>query len=171
MRGHGMTSGTFQRLSSQTPHYDVTMLGYNYRMDDLRAAIGLTQLGRLHNWNKIRQALTDVYRKAIAQYCPAISVPFARNNVSAHHIMPVLLPLDINRDGLVAGLRKAGIQTTIHYPPVHQLSFYHDRFPSVRLPKTEEFFRRELTLPLHPRMDEGLVERVVTALANELKVN
>ena len=168
MRGHGMTSGTFQRLTARSPTYDVTMLGYNYRMDELRAAIGLVQLKHLPAWNAKRKALTQEYRRLLGRLCPAVSVPFAAWGTSSHHIMPVVLPKDADRESVVTWMKEAEIQTTIYYPPVHQLSFYQTRSPSVRLPRTEEFAGRQLTLPLHPRMQARHVESVVTALANAL---
>jgi dTDP-4-amino-4,6-dideoxygalactose transaminase len=82
--------------------------------------------------------------------------------------MPVVLPPDADRDAIIAALRSAGIQTTIHYPPVHLLSYYRTRHPEVSLPLTEEYCLRELTLPMHPRMDASQVERVVVALADAL---
>ena len=60
------------------------------------------------------------------------------------------------------------MQTTVHYPPVHDLSFYRHLFPSNHLPKTEDFAERELTLPLHPKMEEDDVETVADALATAL---
>jgi dTDP-4-amino-4,6-dideoxygalactose transaminase len=165
LRGHGMTSGTFQRLTSRSPTYDVTMLGYNYRMDELRAAIGLVQLNNLRSWNEKRRSLTEFYKKILPEKCPSVSVPFTGwNALSSHHIMPIVLPRSIDRQKVVSELRDAGVQTTIHYPPVHQLSFYRDRSPSVRLEKTEEFAQRELTLPLHPQMQEEDVMQVAMAL-------
>jgi dTDP-4-amino-4,6-dideoxygalactose transaminase len=62
-------------------------------------------------------------------------------------------------------MRKAGIHTSIHYPPVHLFSYYRKRFPDTSLPITEAFSGRELTLPLHPSLDAGDVTRVVEALA------
>src|SRR5437879_9553517 len=62
-RSHGMTSGTRQRLDSRSPDYDVTILGFNYRMDELRAAVGLAQLQRLTGWNDIRRGLSLRYRQ------------------------------------------------------------------------------------------------------------
>ncbi len=170
MRGHGMTSGTVQRLTSRTPNYDVTMLGYNYRMDELRAAIGLAQLRRLAAWNAKRKTLTELYRVLLDEHCPAADVPFSRNAASSNHIMPVVLPESAERQNVVAHLRDAGIQTTIHYPPVHELSFYRSRLQSAHLPKTEEFARRELTLPLHPKMESLQVEAVVAALSSALSL-
>jgi dTDP-4-amino-4,6-dideoxygalactose transaminase len=171
MRAHGMTSGTLQRLKSQASTYDVTMLGYNYRMDELRAAIGLAQLKKLKMWNEKRKALTCMYRRTLEAHCPEVRVPFAARDNSSHHIMPIVLPRDADRQSVMARLRGDEIQTTIHYPPAHQLSFYRSLYPSVRLRETEEFARRELTLPLHPRMEEWQVDVVSYALAKSLMHN
>ncbi len=165
-RGHGMTSGTHQRLNSRTPHYDVTMLGFNYRMDELRAAIGLVQLNSLASWNEARRHLVDQYRRLIAERCPAVKVPFAAPRTSSHHLMAVLLPTGLARQDVIDHLRTRGIQTTIHYGPVHQLTLYRQLCPGVHLPRTEDFAQRELTLPLHPAMDADDVEMVVAALAD-----
>ena len=94
-RSHGMTSGTRQRLDSRTPDYDVTILGYNYRMDELRAALGLVQLRRLQEWNDIRRRLSLRYRRLMAEHCPSVTVPFADGWPSAHHLMPAVLPAEI----------------------------------------------------------------------------
>jgi dTDP-4-amino-4,6-dideoxygalactose transaminase len=171
MRGHGMTTGTLQRLTSRAATYDVTMLGYNYRMDELRAAIGLAQLKKLKTWNEKRKALTRMYRRALETQCPDVRVPLAALDNSSHHIMPIVLPPDADRQSVMTRLRGDEIQTTIHYPPAHQLSFYRSLYPSVQLAETEEFARRELTLPLHPRMEEWQVEAVCSALAKSLMSN
>jgi dTDP-4-amino-4,6-dideoxygalactose transaminase len=167
-RSHGMTSGTRQRLDSRTPDYDVTMLGFNYRMDELRAALGLVQLSRLTEWNNVRRHLSQHYRKLIAQHCPSVTVPFRDDWLSTHHLMPVVLPAEAGRQAVIDGLRGQGIQTTVHYPPVHRLSFYHDLYPNDHLLRTEDFARRELTLPLHPRMSPAVVEFVVGCLTEAL---
>jgi dTDP-4-amino-4,6-dideoxygalactose transaminase len=167
-RSHGMTSGTRQRLNSRAPDYDVTLLGFNYRMDELRAAFGLAQLKRLTEWNDLRRRLSMHYRQLIREHCGSVIVPFADAWVSAHHLMPVLLPTASSRQRVIDGLRNQGIQTTVHYPPVHRLTFYNDRDPHCSLPRTEEFARRELTLPLHPLMNPATVELVVSALASTL---
>ena len=169
-RSHGMTSGTRQRLDSRSPDYDVTLLGFNYRMDELRAAVGLAQLRRLTEWNDIRRALSLRYRQLIAERCPSVTVPFANAWPSAHHLMPAVLPTAIDRQAVIDGLRGRGVQTTIHYPPVHRLTFYNNMCPDCRLRQTEEFARRELTLPLHPRMNAASVELVVNSLADSLSV-
>ena len=173
MRGHGMTTGTFQRLSSRTSTYDVTMLGFNYRMDELRAAIGMVQLKHLAQWNLIRKSLTAQYLELLRAQCPEVVLPFAKAKgssarTSSHHIMPVVLPERVDRQGVADKLRDAGIQTTMHYPPAHLFTFYRKRHPSVNLPNTEQYARRELTLPLHPKMNSKHVQMVVGVLAEAL---
>jgi dTDP-4-amino-4,6-dideoxygalactose transaminase len=171
MRSHGMTSGTFQRFSNRTVGYDVTMLGYNYRMDELRASIGLAQLKNLARWNEKRRRLTQSYVQSLKERCPTVCVPFAKWRASSepsssHHIMPIVLPEDMDQRRVIDRLRDVAIQTSNHYPPIHRLSFYRSRFPAVSLPRTEQFAQRELTIPLHPKMEEWQVENVATVLAS-----
>lgn len=168
MRSHGMTSSTLQRLHGRMATYDVTMLGYNYRMDELRAAVGLVQIKNLKLWNGKRKALTEAYRGFLEEYCPDVSMPFLKPRASSHHLLPVILPIDANRQQVAEKMRDAAIQTSVHYPPVHRFSWYRSRFPSVRLPRTEEFALRELTLPLHPKLEVRQIESVVRALAKAL---
>jgi dTDP-4-amino-4,6-dideoxygalactose transaminase len=167
-RSHGMTSGTRQRLDSRSPDYDVVTLGFNYRMDELRAALGLAQLGRLTEWNEIRRKLALRYRALIARQCAAVAVPFTDTWMSTHHLMPIVLPAAIDRQSVIDRLRADGIQTTIHYPSVHLMTYYGRLFPDCRLARTEEFASRELTLPLHPRMTPADVDLVVNSLAASL---
>lgn len=167
-RGHGLTSGTFQRHGKAMLGYDVTMLGYNYRIDELRAALGLVQMKNLLAWNEHRRELTTHYRKLLAQRAQDVVVPFSAPRTSACHIMPIVLPRQCDRVAVISALKTAGVQTTIHYPPTHLFSFYQEVFPDVRLPETEDFAARELTLPLHPRMQEPHVDLVTRALADAL---
>ncbi len=165
MRSHGMTTGTLDRHTGHAYSYDVTLLGYNYRMDELRAAMGLSQLAHLAAWNVKRRDLTKTYRQLLLEYCPAITVPFDSQRVSAAHLMPVLLPEATNRREVMAKLKASNIQSSIHYPPVHGFSYYRQRFPGIHLTLTERFCARELTLPLHPGLDESAVNRVTSTLA------
>lgn len=167
-RAHGMTSGARQRLTSRRPDYDVTILGFNYRMDELRAALGLVQLKKLPEWNDSRRRLSATYRELIAELCPSVTVPFEAPWPSTHHLLPIVLPPATSRQRIIDRLRKRGVQTTVHYPPVHRLTFYRDLYPELALPRTEDFARRELTLPLHPRMSTLDVDKVVDALAAAL---
>jgi dTDP-4-amino-4,6-dideoxygalactose transaminase len=138
----------------------------NHRMDELR----LVQLGSLCRWNRRRRDLVGGYRDARAERCPEVRVPFANaERPSAYHFLPAPLPSSADREVVMGRMQAAGIQTTVHFPPIHRLSFYRDRDPSLRLPHTEAFAGRELNLPLHPKLEDGDIETVADALAAALK--
>lgn len=168
LRSHGMTRTALPRGGGHSASYDVNMLGYNYRMDELRAAIGLAQLERLEASNERRGALTSAYRTMLAEHCPGVTVPFSQPRTSAFHILPVLLPEQTDRQGVMQYMTAAGIQTSVHYPPAHLFSLYRENRPLAQLPRTEDFARRELTLPLHPKLEFGQVEHVARTLAASL---
>jgi dTDP-4-amino-4,6-dideoxygalactose transaminase len=140
------------------------MLGFNYRLDELRAAVGMVQLHHLPEWNRKRKALAQAYRQRLASYMPSVVVPFDEKHRTAAHLMAILLPENCWREEIMGSLRHFGIQSSIHYPPVHLFSYYRKLFPDIVLPKSEEFSIRELSLPLHPAMEEEDVDRVVTYL-------
>jgi dTDP-4-amino-4,6-dideoxygalactose transaminase len=164
MRTHGMTTVTLDRHRGHAFSYDVTMLGYNYRMDELRAAMGIVQLTYLKQWNKRRRELTEFYRKKLAESLPQIIIPFDKEHKTAAHLLPILLPASVNREQIMTKLNQAGIQSSIHYQPVHKFSYYLQRFPGVNLPKTEQYADRVLTLPLHPALNENHIQRIVDTL-------
>lgn len=169
MRSHGLTHSTLERDRGRVFSYDVVELGLNYRMDELRAAIGLVQLRSLAKWNERRRELTVLYRLKIAEELPEVLVPFSEGHETCAHIMPVILPERADRTAVMAGLRRENIQSSIHYPPAHKLSHHRDNwFSGVSLPHTEEFAGRELTLPLHPGMEDGDVDIVLDVLKKGL---
>lgn len=171
MRAHGMTSNAHQRLQTRSVQYNVISPGWNYRMDEIRAALGLVQLSRLDTLNARRADLAALYRELLAplQERGILTIPFPRRGVTANHIFPVVLPAGIDRSAVIAAMSAAGVQTTVHYPPVHGLHYYRRRWPGMRLPVTEEFARRELTIPLHPQMTDTDVELVCNALERALR--
>ncbi|MDI6853492.1 MAG: DegT/DnrJ/EryC1/StrS family aminotransferase [Deltaproteobacteria bacterium] len=164
-RSHGMTSLTWDRYLGHNFSYDVVAQGYNYRLDDLRAALGLVQLARLEAANQERRRLTLFYREKL-QELGRVEIPFLAEKVdtSSCHIFPILLPTTADRSRFMAHLAESGIQTSIHYPPVHNFTYYRQIWPAAfdhRLPRTEEVARREVTLPLFPTMSTDQAEEVV----------
>ena len=162
MRSHGMTSTTYDRHQGHAFSYDVIELGYNYRIDELRSALGLAQLGKLTHWNTQRKRLCDRYRKLLSSI-DAIILPFLETNgESVNHIFPVLLKEDERRQEFMAYLKTHGIQTSIHYPAVHLFDYYRRSYGcrTGMLPKTEQVANREVTLPLYPDMKTDDVEYI-----------
>jgi dTDP-4-amino-4,6-dideoxygalactose transaminase len=162
LRSHGMTTMTWDRHRGHAATYDVAVAGLNYRLDEMRAALGLVQLGRLADNNARRGRVVRSYRDALAAR-PAIVVPFKDRDESTFHLLPVLLPPGTDRAAVMGALRQAGIQTSVHYPPTHLFGAYRGTSPP--LPRAEALAPRILTLPLYPRMTEADVQTVVGALA------
>jgi dTDP-4-amino-4,6-dideoxygalactose transaminase len=127
----------------------------------------LAQLRKLRANHARRQAITRQYRLALGD--SGIDLPFQHAiEESAYHIFPILLPSNLDRTRFIDLMREARIQTSIHYPPIHQFSYYAGRYPGIRLPLTEEAARREVTLPLYPAMGDEAVAAVISAVRNAL---
>ncbi len=165
-RSHAMTSGTWDRHRGRTDTYDVVQLGYNYRLDEPRAALLLSRLEGLEADIARRRELTLRYRELLAQV-PRVIVPFEDADVpgSSCYVLPVMLERDGAQSEVARRMREHGVQTSIFYPAVHRFSAYRERFPDVSLPITELASRTELTLPLFPHMTDEDQVRVVSELA------
>ena len=163
LRSHGLSRPTWERHQTGALGYEVEALGFNYRFDEIRAAIARCQLAKVDRLNQRRRELTAAYRSALAAV-PGVRVPFAGHDLSLSscHVMPVLVEGDVPR--IRAELREQGIQTSKHYEPVGNFPTYRGAEPS---PSTE-LARGLLTLPLGPSMTETDVERVAVALGQAL---
>jgi dTDP-4-amino-4,6-dideoxygalactose transaminase len=165
-RSHAMTSGTWDRHSGRTDTYDVTALGFNYRLDEPRSALLLSRLERLEREITRRRELTVRYRELLAGV-EGIIVPFEDSEVptSSCYVLPIMIDEDGRQAEVSSRLRERGIQTSIFYPSIHRFTAYRERFPDVSLPITELASRTELTLPFYPHMSFDDQDRVATALA------
>jgi dTDP-4-amino-4,6-dideoxygalactose transaminase len=161
MRSHGMKTISWDKYRGHLSSYDIGELGYNYRTTEIQAAMGLVQLKKLDRNNRRRKKLVEVYRREL-QGVSGISIPFSQSQGHlSYHLFPILVRpgeeglFSVRRDQLIEGLRDFKIQTSVHYPPIHLFSLYRKQFgfKEGMLPKTEEVSRREVTLPLHPRME------------------
>ncbi len=165
LRSHGMTTLTWDRHRGHAHSYDVVTEGFNYRLDELRAAIGLVQLGRLETGNAARAQIAARYRAAL-DGVQGLQFPFSEpeaQEASAHHLAVVLLPPGARREIVRGALDRRGIQTSVHYPPIHRFSAYAARSHR-RLPRTDDVAERVLTLPLFPQLEADQVEVVIESL-------
>ncbi len=165
MRSHGMTTLTWDRHKGHSFSYDVVARGYNYRLDEMRAALGIIQLRRVPLANAQRREITLSYRENLKN-SEFLEIPFlGAPEGSTHHLFPVLLRDGTRRADFMAALAREGIQTSIHYPPVHRFSSYLNLLPGDhRLPVTNEVCSREVTLPLFPHMREDQLRQVIHAV-------
>jgi dTDP-4-amino-4,6-dideoxygalactose transaminase len=169
LRSHGMTALTWDRHQGHAHSYDVVALGYNYRIDEIRSALGQVQLAKLQRNNERRRQLVAEYRCKLADL-PGLTIPFdGHPGASACHLLPVVLDEGVSRRAFIERMRDGGIQTSIHYPPIHQFSYYRERHqPTGELPLTEKAGRREVTLPLYPGMADSDVQIVCDTVREAL---
>ena len=159
-----MTSGTWDRHRGHSASYDVVALGFNYRMDEPRAALLSARLRGLEQDIELRRALVRRYRAQLAGV-PGISIPYEDSDVglSSCYVMPVIVERAELRDPLRDWLSERGIQTSVLYPAIHEFTEYRGASPEA-LPQSELIARSELTLPLFPHLSESDQDRVVAAL-------
>jgi dTDP-4-amino-4,6-dideoxygalactose transaminase len=172
LRSHGMTSLSWDRHKGHAWSYDVVDLGYNYRIDEMRSALGRVQLGKLPLNNQRRADLTRQYREWLAELAPQVKMPFGeQRGTSCYHILPILLPPGTDRIHFMEGMKVHGIQTSIHYPPVHEFQLYREEWQKrgSPLPLTEEAASREVTLPLYPTMSDEQVRWAAESVQQSLQ--
>ena len=169
LRSHGMTSLTWDRHRGHASSYDVVELGFNYRIDEPRAALAAARLAKLDRDNEMRARAAGLYRdrlESIAGIAPAM--PEREGERSAHHLFTVLVDAGVDRDAVREGLTTERVQTSVHYPPIHSFTAYRDSGLDAEVPITEDYARRAITLPLFPAITDTQIGEVCEALEKSL---
>lgn len=168
LRSHGMTTMSYQRASGHATTYDVVELGYNYRMDDIRAALGVVQMSKLQHDLDQRLAVRSRYIKKLSAI-PSVIVPFSTNTeFVSNYIMPIVLKDSTmeKRDSVRNFLHNLGIQTSVHYPAIHRFAIYQNY--KTDLPKTEYVADNEITLPMYSSLTFEEIDYIVESLKEAL---
>lgn len=164
LRSHGMTSLTWDRNKGHSFSYDVVDLGYNYRIDEIRSALGLIQMEKVDKNNSKRAWLVKNYREMLYDI-EYITCPFNNtDSISSYHLFPVLLKNGCNREFFMKFMKCKGIQTSIHYPPIHKFSQYEEYSKGCRFSVTDEIENRIVTLPLYPGMNEYNINYITKSI-------
>ena len=150
LRNHAINKSMLERSLSKTPTYEIEELGYNYRIDDIRSTIGIEQLKKIDGLNNLRRKVALNYKKMINKELPEIIIPFSNfiGEKYSYHLFPILLPSSLDREKLINFLSSNGIQTSIHYKPIHKLKFYKKR--NFRLENLDSISSHILSLPIYP---------------------
>ncbi len=116
-RSHGMSALTLDRHKGRAISYDVVLSGLNYRIDEMRASLGIVQLEKLEEGNRSRKVLVERYINNLKDV-EEITIPFQdlKDSTSSYHIFVILLSREVDREKLILKLKDAGIQSSIHYP-------------------------------------------------------
>ena len=166
LRSHGMTSATWDRHRGQTGGYDVVEPGFNYRIDEPRAAFAAARLERLEADNELRARAVSLYRERLdGMEGVTATMPPSPDASLAHHLFTVVLDEGLDRDGARARLAERGVQTSLHYPPVHRFTAYRQ---DAGVPLTDEYAARAITLPLFPGLRAEQIDLVVEGLDDAL---
>jgi len=155
LRSHGMTTLTYDRHKGHSSGYDVVMLGYNYRIDEMRSALGLVQLQKIEGNNKKRKEIYRWYIGALSSNKNVI-IPFAKRNLeqATPHIMPIIIKNDYQR--IKEKLREEGIQTSKHYDLITTFTLYKkNKFES-----KIKYINNILTLPLYPGLKKENIKYI-----------
>lgn len=149
LRSHGMTTMSYQRAGGHATAYDIVELGYNFRLDDIHAAIAIEQLKKLRGDLEKRIAVRERYLQNLSKVANVV-VPFADNTeFVSNYIMPIVLTKGTveDRDKIREAIHAAGIQTSVHYPAIHRFHIYME-YGAV-LQQTEYVTDHEITLPMY----------------------
>ncbi len=168
-RNHGFTRDHHQRAEAGSWFYEMTELGYNYRLTDFQCALGLGQLSKLDGWVARRRQIAAGYDRAFAEL-PGLRPLGTRHGAShARHLYVIRLKrelLGVDRAEVFAALRAKGIGVGVHYIPVHVHPFYRRRFGTSPgdCPAAEAAYQEILSLPIFPAMTDRDVADVVAAV-------
>ena len=167
-RSHGMTTMSYERSKGHSTSYDVIELGYNYRLDDIRASLGIAQLKKLEADLKKRTVIREQYLNRIGKIGDVI-IPFMEHKgFVSNYIFPIVLVKSNShkRDEVRETLAANGIQTSVHYPAVHRFSIY-EKF-KVELPISEYVADNLITLPMYSSLSELEIDYICSVLERSL---
>ena len=173
LRTHGVTRepGVLRETPPGDWYYEQHELGFNYRMTDMQAALGSSQLTRLHDYIQRRREIAVRYDKMLSEL-PLMRPPVDHNDLSAWHLYVIrLTDVAPDRAHVFAELRKCGIGVQVHYIPVHMQPYYQGQgFGYGDMPVSEDYYERAISLPMFPTLTEADQDIVVQTLSEVLTV-
>lgn len=170
LRNHGITKSLLQRHSKGIPwDYDVVKPGYNYRLDEVRAALGISQLKQIKKLNMLRRRAYEYYNEKLSDVhgilCPKI--PKYEEHACHLYIIRILKEYGISRDQLFKKLLVCGIRTSVHYKPLHKFTIFKKRGKVIdSIKNSEDIYREIISLPLYPSITSKEQDYVIDSIKN-----
>ena len=167
LRSHGMTKSLKNRYSSEYPWmFDIIEPGYNYRLDEIRCALGVTQLKRIKTINKLRKKASLYYQKNL-QNIPGILLPdMVNDNSHSYHLYTIRVtkPFKLSRNQLYKKLKNNGIRTTVYWMPIHEYAAYRKFAKKSSIVNTTKIYDEILALPLFPNISKKHQDAVIKVI-------
>jgi len=168
-RNHGISKTYTQRFSSGLPwDYDIKQHGYNFRLDEIRSAMGLSQITKLHEWNKKRNNAANYYTnnlKSINGIETPLNVPVSEKHSWHLYVIKIKNSFGLTRNNLFKKLLEQGIRTSVHYKPLHDFSLYQKKAKSFSsLKNSSEVYTEVLSLPLYPDISKKEQDFVISKI-------
>ncbi|MDN5310370.1 MAG: hypothetical protein PWP14_1764 [Methanolobus sp.] len=167
LRSHGIDKDASSRYGPDAGWaYDMKMLGRNYRITDIQAALGISQLKKIDAFIERRNEIAKLYNELLSE-CEFVEIPITKESMKhGWHIYTVLLNESVNRNELFRYMRKNDIGVNVHYIPIYHFTYYQNNFnfSANDFPITENVFKRIITLPIYPSMKDEDVKLVVKTL-------
>lgn len=175
-RSHGVTNDSSEmkpRPEDEIWNYQQIRIGYNYRMTDILAALGVSQLSRLDEFVCVRHAIADYYDRALADF--PLTIPGQHPDAySSYHLYPIRVTAKQcgkTQQQIYRALHAAGVLVNLHYIPVYRQPFYEQMgFGAGYCPEAERYYKETLSLPMFPSLSRQQQQRVVSALAEVLSL-
>lgn len=147
-RSHGV-------VKKQLWNSDMVSLGYNFRLTEFAAALGLSQLRKIERFLETRDTIARYYDERFRGHNLFSTIILAENEKSARHLYPLLLAPQLHcvKEEIFAKMQERGLGVQVHYKPIHQNSFYKQRFGEQRFEGAEHFYKSEISIPCHQKMD------------------
>lgn len=168
-RGHGIDADFRKRTQQVTHRYDMVELGYNFRLTDFQAALGLSQLAKLNQFCARRTEIADQYHSLLAEVDGVLPLQRLPGSQHAYHLFVVRISdPHLTRDEAFERLRNQGVGVNVHYRPVYLNSYYQKQlgYRAGLCPVAESAYEQILSLPIFPEMTSSQILTVVDALKN-----
>lgn len=173
LRTHGISKNPQDLSHIEGPwYYEMQMLGFNYRLSDIHSALGFSQLKKLDRFVKRRREIAQKYYEVFKNNSFFEMIFEEKDVKSSYHLFPILLKRSYisKRKEIFEKMRQQGLWVQVHYIPVHTFPYYRKLgYKLGTYPKSEEFYRREISIPIHPGMDDKDIEKVISVILSIFK--
>ena len=174
MRTHGISSDAFDRFRKvgASWSYDIVAPGFKYNLTDVAAALGIGTASKAGIFQERRQRAALAYLEKLRGLPIDLPARAPENSLHSWHIFPISVhkSAPVTRDDLINALTEAGVGSSVHYRPLHQMSYWKERYPSEAgdYPVADQYFSGAVSLPLFPQISDAEIDGVVRVLEKVL---